>query len=63
MFVEFVNLGRKLLKKIMFEYYLQVVEKEDDELVEILSEDDGILLFFILVVQFLGVCGLKYRNF
>lgn len=47
----------------MFEYYLQVVEKEDDELVEILSEDDGILLFFILVVQFLGVCGLKYRNF
>lgn len=58
-----MNLGRKLLKKIMFEYYLQVVEKEDDELVEILSEDDGILLFFILVVQFLGVCGLKYRNF
>lgn len=46
----------------MSEHYLQVAEKEDDEPVEIPSEDDGTLLLSTLAAQFPGACGLKYRN-
>eukprot|EP00105_Crassostrea_gigas_P017494 XP_011435281.2 PREDICTED: TAR DNA-binding protein 43 [Crassostrea gigas] len=62
MLAELVNLGRKSSKKTMSEHYLQVAEKEDDEPVEIPSEDDGTLLLSTLAAQFPGACGLKYRN-
>ncbi|GFS10313.1 TAR DNA-binding protein 43 [Elysia marginata] len=42
--------------------YIQVVEEENDEPVEIPSEGDGTLLLTTLSAQFPGACGLKYRN-
>ncbi|KAH9512373.1 hypothetical protein Btru_039347 [Bulinus truncatus] len=42
--------------------YIQVVEDENDEPVEIPSEPDGTLLLTTLSAQFPGACGLKYRN-
>ncbi|CAG5124604.1 unnamed protein product [Candidula unifasciata] len=42
--------------------YIQVVEDESDEPVEIPSESDGTLLLTTLAAQFPGACGLKYRN-
>ncbi|XP_013084839.1 TAR DNA-binding protein 43-like isoform X2 [Biomphalaria glabrata] len=42
--------------------YIQVVEDESDEPVEIPSEPDGTLLLTTLSAQFPGACGLKYRN-
>lgn len=45
----------------MFEY-IWVIEDENDEFIEILLEDDGMVLFFMVIVQFLGVCGFCYRN-
>ncbi|XP_005095335.1 TAR DNA-binding protein 43 isoform X2 [Aplysia californica] len=42
--------------------YIQVVEDESDESIEIPSENDGTLLLTTLSAQFPGACGLKYRN-
>lgn len=42
--------------------YIQVVECENDESIEIPSELDGTLLLTTLSAQFPGACGLKYRN-
>ncbi|KAL5015406.1 hypothetical protein ScPMuIL_009676 [Solemya velum] len=43
-------------------HYIQVAEDEDDEPMEVPSEDDGTLLLSTLSAQFPGACGLKYRN-
>ena len=42
--------------------YIQVVESENEESIEIPSEMDGTLLLTTLMAQFPGACGLKYRN-
>lgn len=42
--------------------YIQVAEDENEEPIEVPSEDDGTLLLTTLVAQFPGACGLKYRN-
>lgn len=42
--------------------YIQVVEDENDETIEIPSELNGTLLLTTLSAQFPGACGLKYRN-
>lgn len=42
--------------------YLQVAEEENEEPIELPSEEDGTLLLSTLAAQFPGVCGLKYRN-
>lgn len=42
--------------------YVQVVEDEGEEPIELPLEDDGTLLLSTLQAQFPGTCGLKYRN-
>jgi len=42
--------------------YISVAELENDEAVEIPSEEDGTLLLSTLSAQFPGACGLKFRN-
>lgn len=42
--------------------YLQVAEDEDDEPMELPTEDDGTLLLSTLQAQYPGTSGLKYRN-
>ena len=42
--------------------YIQVAAEEDDEPMEVPSEEDGTLLLSTLAAQFPGSCGLKYRN-
>ncbi|KAL5021425.1 hypothetical protein ScPMuIL_000580 [Solemya velum] len=42
--------------------YIQVTEDENEEPIEIPSEEDGTLLLTTLSAQFPGACGLKYRN-
>ena len=42
--------------------YLQVAEEENEEPIELPSEEDGTLLLTTLSAQFPGSCGLKYRN-
>lgn len=42
--------------------YLQVAEDENEEPIELPSEEDGTLLLSTLAAQFPGSCGLKYRN-
>lgn len=42
--------------------YLQVAEEENEEPIELPSEEDGTLLLSTLAAQFPGSCGLKYRN-
>ena len=42
--------------------YIQVSEDEQDEPIEIPSEEDSTLLLTTLSAQFPGACGLKYRN-
>lgn len=42
--------------------YIHVAENEEEEPMEIPSEDDGTLLLSTLNAQFPGSCGLKYRN-
>jgi len=42
--------------------YIQVAEDENEEPIEVPTEDDGALLLTTLVAQFPGACGLKYRN-
>lgn len=42
--------------------YLQVAEDEDDEPMELPTEEDGTLLLSTLQAQYPGTSGLKYRN-
>lgn len=42
--------------------YLQVADDENDEPIELPSEDDNTLLLSTLAAQYPGACGLKYRN-
>ncbi|XP_027209404.1 TAR DNA-binding protein 43 isoform X3 [Penaeus vannamei] len=42
--------------------YIQVCEEENDEPIEIPTEEDSTLLLSTLVAQFPGACGLKYRH-
>jgi len=42
--------------------YLQVVEEEGDEPIELPVEEDGTLLISTLASQFPGCSGLKYRS-
>ena len=42
--------------------YIQVCEEENEEPIELPTEDDGTLLLTTLVAQFPGACGLKYRH-
>ena len=42
--------------------YIQVTDDENEEAVEIPSEEDGTLLLSTLAGQFPNACGLKYRN-
>lgn len=42
--------------------YVQVVEEEGDEPIELPAEEDGSLLLSTLVAQFPGSSGLKYRS-
>ncbi|XP_067950859.1 TAR DNA-binding protein 43-like [Watersipora subatra] len=44
------------------EQYIQVVEEEEDDPVEIPAESDGTLELTTLTAQFPGATGLKYRN-
>lgn len=42
--------------------FIQVVDDEGEETIELPIEDDNTLLLSTLQAQFPGVCGLKYRN-
>lgn len=42
--------------------FIQVVEEEGDDPIELPTEDDGSLLLSTLQAQFPGACGLKYIN-
>lgn len=42
--------------------YIRVTEDENDEPIEIPSEDDGTVLLSTVTAQFPGACGLRYRN-
>ncbi|XP_078498369.1 TAR DNA-binding protein 43-like isoform X1 [Lissotriton helveticus] len=42
--------------------YIRITEDENDEPMEIPSEDDGTVLLSTVSAQFPGACGLRYRN-
>jgi len=42
--------------------FVQVVEDEGDDPIELPTEEDGTLLVSTLSAQFTGACGLRYRN-
>ncbi|XP_055385555.1 TAR DNA-binding protein 43 [Condylostylus longicornis] len=42
--------------------YIQVIEEEGEDPIELPSEEDGTLLLSTLQAQFPGACGLKYNN-
>lgn len=46
----------------MAECYIRVAEDENEEPMEIPSEDDGTILLSSVAAQFPGACGLRYRN-
>ncbi|KAK1157322.1 TAR DNA-binding protein 43-like isoform X1 [Acipenser oxyrinchus oxyrinchus] len=46
----------------MAELYVRVAEDENEEPMEIPSEDDGTVLLSTVAAQFPGACGLRYRN-
>lgn len=46
----------------MSELYIRVAEDENEEPMEIPSEDDGTILLSSVAAQFPGACGLRYRN-
>uniref|UniRef100_A0A8P0T7B2 TAR DNA-binding protein 43 n=8 Tax=Boreoeutheria TaxID=1437010 RepID=A0A8P0T7B2_CANLF len=53
--------GSRSHKEKMSEY-IRVTEDENDEPIEIPSEDDGTVLLSTVTAQFPGACGLRYRN-
>ena len=42
--------------------WIRVCEDENEEAIEVPSEEDGTLALTTLIAQFPGSCGLKYRN-
>ena len=46
----------------MAELYIRVAEDENEEPMEIPSEDDGTVLLSTVAAQFPGACGLRYRS-
>jgi len=46
----------------MAECYIRVAEDENEEPMEIPTEDDGTILLSSVAAQFPGACGLRYRN-
>ncbi|KAK7878597.1 hypothetical protein WMY93_030433 [Mugilogobius chulae] len=46
----------------MSDMYIRVAEDENEEPMEIPSEDDGTVLLSSVAAQFPGACGLRYRN-
>ncbi|XP_030632664.1 TAR DNA-binding protein 43 isoform X1 [Chanos chanos] len=46
----------------MAEMYIRVAEEENEEPMEIPSEDDGTVLLSTVAAQFPGACGLRYRS-
>ncbi|XP_023649459.1 TAR DNA binding protein, like isoform X1 [Paramormyrops kingsleyae] len=46
----------------MSEMYIRVAEDENEEPMEIPSEDDGTVLLSTVAAQFPGACGLRYRS-
>ncbi|TRZ03747.1 hypothetical protein DNTS_009742 [Danionella cerebrum] len=46
----------------MTECYIRIAEDENEEPMEIPSEEDGTLLLSTVAAQFPGACGLRYRN-
>lgn len=48
--------------KNMTECYIRVAEDENEEPMEIPSEEDGTVLLSTVAAQFPGACGLRYRS-
>jgi len=46
----------------MAEMYIRVAEEENEEPMEIPSEDDGTVLLSTVAAQFPGACGLRFRS-
>ncbi|KAL6111987.1 tardbp [Pungitius sinensis] len=46
----------------MAEVYIRVAEEENEEPMEIPSEDDGTVLLSTVAAQFPGACGLRFRS-
>ncbi|KAF5905668.1 TAR DNA-binding protein 43-like isoform X1, partial [Clarias magur] len=46
----------------MADMYIRVAEEENEEPMEIPSEDDGTVLLSTVAAQFPGACGLRYRS-
>uniref|UniRef100_A0A8C5HK34 TAR DNA-binding protein 43 n=1 Tax=Gouania willdenowi TaxID=441366 RepID=A0A8C5HK34_GOUWI len=46
----------------MAEVYIRVAEEENEEPMEIPSEDDGTILLSTVAAQFPGACGLRFRS-
>ncbi|XP_074550486.1 TAR DNA-binding protein 43 isoform X4 [Halichoeres trimaculatus] len=46
----------------MAEVYIKVAEEENEEPMEIPSEDDGTVLLSTVAAQFPGACGLRFRS-
>uniref|UniRef100_A0A8C8M8G1 RRM domain-containing protein n=1 Tax=Oncorhynchus tshawytscha TaxID=74940 RepID=A0A8C8M8G1_ONCTS len=46
----------------MAELYIRVAEEENEEPMEIPSEDDGSVLLSTVAAQFPGACGLRFRS-
>jgi len=46
----------------MAEVYIRVAEEENEEPMEIPSEDDGTVLLSTVSAQFPGACGLRFRS-
>lgn len=51
-----------VLGVIMTECYIRVAEDENEEPMEIPSEEDGTVLLSTVAAQFPGACGLRYRS-
>ena len=50
------------IQDTMSELYIRVAEDENEEPMEIPSEDDCTVLLSSVAAQFPGACGLRYRN-
>ncbi|MEQ2164941.1 hypothetical protein GOODEAATRI_011938, partial [Goodea atripinnis] len=57
-----IECARFLSRSDMSELYIRVAEDENEEPMEIPSEDDGTVLLSSVAAQFPGACGLRYRN-
>ena len=62
MSVIFWSVWERAERDVKMSCYVQVCEEENEEPIELPTEDDGTLLLTTLVAQFPGACGLKYRH-